>query len=128
MVMLLGALGYFGAVLTLPGIAGVILTIGVGVDSNVLIFERIKEELRNGKTVRTAIDLGFSRVFWTIFDTHLTALISSAFLFQFGTGPIRGFAITLAVGLIANMFTSIFVSRTVFEQIYSDRQGKEMSI
>ncbi len=128
LIMLLGALGYFGAVLTLPGIAGVILTIGVGVDSNVLIYERIKEELRNGKTVRTAIDLGFGRVFWTIFDTHLTALISSAFLFQFGTGPIRGFAVTLAVGLIANMFTSIFVSRTVFEFVFGNRQVEKISI
>lgn len=128
LLLLLGAMGYFGAVLTLPGIAGVILTVGMGVDSNVLIFERMKEELRAGKTVKTAIDQAFGRVFWTIFDTHLTTLISAAFLFQFGTGPIRGFAVTLAVGLIANMFTSIFISRTVFEMIYGNRQATKLSI
>lgn len=128
LLILLGALGYFEAVLTLPGIAGVILTIGMAVDSNILIYERIKEELRTGKTVRSAMEAGFGKVFWTIFDTHLTTLISAAFLFQFGTGPIRGFAVTLAVGLVANMFTAIYVSRTVFELILSRRQVQRLSI
>jgi preprotein translocase subunit SecD len=128
LIILLGAMGYFGAVLTLPGIAGVILSTGMAVDSNILIFERIKEELRAGKTIRSAVETGFGKVFWTIFDTHLTTLISSAFLFQFGTGPIRGFAVTLAVGLIANMFTAIYVSRTVFELILTKRQVQQLSI
>jgi preprotein translocase subunit SecD len=127
-IILLGALGYFGAVLTLPGIAGVILTIGMAVDSNILIFERIKEELRAGKTIRSSMETGFGKVFWTIFDTHVTALISSALLFQFGTGPIRGFAVTLAVGLIANMFTATYVSRTVYEIVLRRPQVQRLSI
>ena len=115
LVILIGAMAYFGAAMTLPGIAGFILTMGMGVDSNVLIFERIKEELAAGKGVRSAIDAGFSRVFLTLLDTHITALIAAAFLFQFGTGPIRGFATTLTIGLLTNLFTSIFVSKTLFE-------------
>ncbi len=113
--LLFSALAYFGAALTLPGIAGVILTIGVGIDSNILIFERIREELRAGKTPVAAVRTGFSRVFITIIDTHLAALISAMFLFMFGTGPVRGFAVTLVIGLVANVFTSVFVSRTLFE-------------
>src|SRR5207244_5284257 len=101
LLILLGAMAYSGATLTLPGIAGVILTIGVGVDTNVLVFERIREELRNGKGVRVAVNNGFERVWVTILDTHATALIAAAFLFQFGTGPIKGFAVTLVMGLIA---------------------------
>jgi preprotein translocase subunit SecD len=129
LLILLGALAYFDATLTLPGIAGVILTIGMGVDSNVLIFERIKEEVRAGKTVRTAISASFSKVFWTVFDSHLTSLIAAAILFQFGTGPVQGFAVTLSIGLIANMFTSIFVSRFLFDLIYgSRRQVESLSI
>jgi preprotein translocase subunit SecD len=129
LLILLGALAYFDATLTLPGIAGVILTIGMGVDSNVLIFERIKEEIRAGKTVRTAISASFSKVFWTVFDSHLTSLIAAAILFQFGTGPVQGFAVTLSIGLIANMFTSIFVSRFLFDLIYgSRRQVESLSI
>ena len=128
LIILLGAMGYFGAVMTLPGIAGVILSTGMAVDSNILIFERIKEEMRAGKTVRSSMETGFGKVFWTIFDTHLTTLISAAFLFQFGTGPIRGFAVTLAVGLIANMFTAIYVSRTLFELILSKKQTQQLSI
>jgi preprotein translocase subunit SecD len=125
LVILLGALAYFDATLTLPGIAGVILTIGMGVDSNVLIFERIKEEMRAGKTVRTAISASFSKVFWTIFDSHLTSLIAAAILFQFGTGPVQGFAVSLSIGLIANMFTSIFVSHFLFDLFYASRRQVE---
>jgi preprotein translocase subunit SecD len=115
LVILMAALAYFGAVLTLPGIAGVILTIGMGVDSNVLVFERIREELRAGKANASAVDLGFERAFLTIIDTHVTTLVSAMFLFMFGTGPVRGFAVTLVIGLIANIFTSIYVSRTIFD-------------
>lgn len=115
LVLLLAALAYFGAVLTLPGIAGVILTIGMGVDSNVLIFERIREELRASKAPVSAVDIGFKRAFLTIIDTHVTTIVSAAFLFLFGTGPIRGFAVSLAVGLIANLFTSVYVSRVIFD-------------
>ena len=115
LVILFGAMAYFGATLTLPGIAGVILTIGVGIDSNVLIFERIREELRAGKPLVTAVAISFKRVFVTLLDTHLAALISAAFLFLFGTGPVRGFAVTLVIGLISNLFTAVFVSRTLFE-------------
>ncbi|MQA30902.1 MAG: protein translocase subunit SecD [Luteitalea sp.] len=122
LVILLGLMAYFGAVMTLPGIAGFVLTMGIGVDSNVLIFERIKEELEAQRGVRAAINAGFSRVFWTIVDTHVAALISAAFLFQFGTGPIRGFAVTLFVGLLSNVFTSIFVSKTLFEMVLSRRR------
>jgi preprotein translocase subunit SecD len=122
LVILLGLMAYVGAVMTLPGIAGFVLTMGIGVDSNVLIFERIKEELEAQRGVRASINAGFSRVFWTLVDTHVAALISCAFLFQFGTGPIRGFAVTLFVGLISNLFTSIFVSKTLFEMALSNRQ------
>jgi len=115
LVILLGLMAYVGAVMTLPGIAGFVLTMGIGVDSNVLIFERIKEELEAQRGVRASINAGFARVFWTLFDTHIAALISVAFLFQFGTGPIRGFAVTLFFGLLSNLFTSIFVSKTLFE-------------
>jgi preprotein translocase subunit SecD len=115
LVLLLAALAYFGAVLTLPGIAGVILTIGMGVDSNVLIFERIREELRAAKAPASAVDIGFKRAFLTIIDTHVTTIVSAAFLFLFGTGPIRGFAVSLAVGLLANLFTSVYVSRVIFD-------------
>ena len=114
LVLLVAALVLFDATLTLPGIAGVILTIGMAVDSNVLIFERIREELRNGKVVASAVDVGFAKAFRTIIDTHVTTIVSAIFLFVFGTGPIRGFAVTLVVGLLANLFTAIFVSRTIF--------------
>jgi preprotein translocase SecF subunit len=113
--MLLGLMASLGAALTLPGIAGLILTIGMGVDSNVLIFERIKEELRAGQPVRRAVNAGFDRVFLTIVDTHVTSLIAAAFLFQFGTGAIRGFATMLSLGLLTNVFTAVFVSRAMFE-------------
>ncbi|HWF36958.1 MAG TPA: protein translocase subunit SecD [Candidatus Acidoferrales bacterium] len=115
LIILVAFMAYAGAVLTLPGIAGVILTIGMGVDSNVLVFERIREELRNGKAPATAVDLGFDRAFLTIIDTHVTTVVSAIFLFLFGTGPVRGFAVTLVIGLIANVFTSIYVSRAIFD-------------
>jgi preprotein translocase subunit SecD len=115
LVILLAALAYFGAVLTLPGIAGVILTIGMGVDSNVLVFERIREELRGGKANSVAVEQGFSRAFLTIIDTHVTTVVSAIFLFLFGTGPVQGFAVTLVIGLVANVFTSIYVSRAIFD-------------
>jgi preprotein translocase subunit SecD len=130
LVILLGFMAYAGAVMTLPGIAGFILTIGIGVDSNVLIFERIREELAAGKGARAAVAAGFDRVFLTILDTHIASLISAAFLFQFGTGPIRGFATTLFFGLVSNVFTAVFVSRTLFEIILSRKPAAstELSI
>jgi preprotein translocase subunit SecD len=131
LLILLGAMAYTGATLTLPGIAGVILTVGVGVDTNVLVFERIREELRAGKTVKAAVSNGFERVWITILDTHATALIAAAFLYQFGTGPIRGFAVTLVMGLIANVFASYFVSKFLFEWVLGSRgavQPAEFSI
>ncbi len=129
LIILLAVLALAGAVLTLPGIAGVILTIGMGVDSNVLVFERIREELRNGKSAASAVESGFAKAFLTIIDTHVTTVVSAFFLFLFGTGPIRGFAITLTIGLIANVFTAIYVSKTIFQYHLSkmDRQG-ELSI
>jgi len=129
LIILVAALGYFGAVLTLPGIAGVILTVGMGVDSNVLIFERIREELRLGKAVGAAVAGGFEHAFVTIIDTHVTTVVSAAILFTFGTGPIRGFAVTLTIGLLANLFTSVFVSRVIFDYVLTRRQkGAELSI
>ena len=129
LLLLLAALSLAGAVLTLPGIAGVILTIGMGVDSNVLVFERIREEIRNGKSAAAAVDAGFDKAFLTIIDTHVTTVVSAFFLFWFGTGPIKGFAITLTIGLIANIFTAIFVSKTIFQYHLSkmERQA-ELSI
>jgi SecD/SecF fusion protein len=126
LLLLLGLMAYSGAVLTLPGIAGLILTIGMGVDSNVLIFERIKEELATGRGVRAAVAAGFDRVFLTILDTHIASLIAAAFLFQFGTGPIRGFATTLTFGLLSNVFTAVFVSRTIFEAVLSHGRGARL--
>jgi preprotein translocase subunit SecD len=128
LIVLLGLMSYLGATMTLPGIAGFILTIGMGVDSNVLIFERIKEELQTAKGVKQAVAAGFDRVFLTILDTHVASLIAAAFLFQFGTGPIRGFATTLTIGLLSNVFTAVFVSRTMFEMVLSRRQVTKLSI
>ena len=128
-VILMAALSYFKAVLTLPGIAGVILTIGMAVDSNVLIFERIREELRAGKAIVSAVDAGFSKAWWTIVDTHVTTVVSCAFLFIFGEGPVRGFAVTLVIGLIANVFTAVFVSKVIFDyELSGRRQLQELSI
>ena len=114
MILMLAGLIVFQATLTLPGIAGIILTIGMAVDSNVLIFERIREELRSGKTIPSAVEQGFARAFVTIIDTHVTTIISSLFLFVFGTGPLRGFAVTLVMGLLINLFSAVYVSRTIF--------------
>ncbi len=129
LIILLGFLGFSGATLTLPGIAGVILTIGMGVDSNVLIFERIREELRHGKTSAQAVDQGFGRAWLTILDTHVTTIVSALILFVFGSGPVRGFAVTLAFGLFANLFTAVFVSRVIFDSILARKQrGEAISI
>ncbi len=124
LVLVMAALAYFEAVLTLPGIAGLILLIGMAVDSNVLIFERIREELRGGKSVPASVKAGFEKAFLTIIDTHVTTVVACLFLFLFGTGPVRGFAVTLVVGLVANVFTAIFVSRTIFEWVLSRSQQR----
>jgi preprotein translocase subunit SecD len=129
LVILLGFMGYFKATLTLPGIAGVILTIGMGVDSNVLIFERIREELRAGKSPAAAVDQGFAHAWVTIVDTHVTTIVSALILFLFGTGPVKGFAVTLSFGLFANLFTAVFVSRHIFDSILRRKQrGEALSI
>jgi preprotein translocase subunit SecD len=129
LVILLGFMGFSDARLTLPGIAGVILTIGMGVDSNVLIFERIREELRAGKSPAAAVDQGFSHALTTIIDTHVTTIVSAAILFLFGTGPVQGFAVTLTFGLLANFFTSVFVSRVIFDASLSRKlHGEPISI
>lgn len=128
-VILIACLSYFGAVLTLPGIAGIILTIGMAVDSNVLIFERIREELRAGKGVIAAVDAGFSKAFLTIIDTHVTTVVSCAFLFVFGTTAVKGFAISLVIGLIANIFTAVFVSKVIFDyELGGKKQVESLSI
>ena len=129
LIILLGFMGFSGAVLTLPGIAGVILTIGMGVDSNVLIFERIREELRAGKVPSQAVDQGFGHAWLTIVDTHITTIVSAAILFLFGTGPVKGFAVTLVVGLLANLFTAVFVSRVIFDaHLMGKERGAPISI
>ena len=128
LLILLGVLASLHATLTLPGIAGVILTMGLAVDANILIFERIKEELGLGKTVRSAVVAGFDRVTRTILDTNVTTLIAAAILYQVGTGPVRGFAVTLGVGLMANIFTAIFVSRTLFRLVLEQREVERLSI
>ncbi len=122
LVILLGLMAFLSSVMTLPGIAGFILTIGMGVDSNVLIFERIKEELATARGARAAVNAGFDRVWWTIVDTHVSSLIAALLLLQFGTSTIRGFAVTLIIGLLSNVFTAVFVSRTAFELVLSRRQ------
>ncbi len=119
LLILLATMAGFHATLTLPGIAGIALTIGMAVDTNILIFERIREELKTGKTVRAAIDAGFARAFRTVIDTHVTVLVSAAILFQFGTGPVRGFAVSLAVGILASLFTAVFFTRLIFDLLYA---------
>ena len=125
--LLFGALAYFKATLTLPGIAGIILAIGMAVDANVLIFERIKEETALGKGILSSISQGFSRAFTAIFDSNLTTIISAIFLFQFGTGPIRGYAVTLTISLVANLFTAVFVSHLLFDLMVK-KTAKKLSI
>jgi preprotein translocase subunit SecD len=127
-IILFGGLGAFHSTLTLPGIAGIILTIGMAVDANVLVFERIREEMHAGRTVRAAIEQGFDRAFTSIIDTHATTLISALFLFQFGTGPIKGFAVTLVIGLLASIFTAVFVSHWLFDFVLSRRKVQKLSI
>jgi len=129
LVILLGFMGVSTATLTLPGIAGVILTIGMGVDSNVLIFERIREEVRAGKAAAAAVDQGFAHAWTAIFDTHVTTIVSAAILFMFGTGPVKGFATTLTIGLLANLFTAVFVSRVIFDwHLNKLKPGEAISI
>ena len=128
LIILMAALAYFGATLTLPGIAGVILTIGMAVDSNVLVFERIREELRGGKGVVPSMKAGFEKAFLTIVDTHVTTIVSCFFLFLFGTSSVRGFAVTLVIGLVANVFTAVFVSRAIFEYEFSRQKEVTISI
>ncbi len=129
LIILLGFMGFTGYTLTLPGIAGIILTIGMGVDSNVLIFERIREELHAGKSPAAAVDQGFGHAWWTIVDTHVTTIVSAAILFMFGSGPVRGFAVTLTFGLLANLFTSVYVSRGIFDAILNRKErGEAISI
>ena len=124
-ILLLGAMAWINATLTLPGIAGFILTIGMAVDSNVLVFERIREEMDGGKAAKSAIDLGFKRAFGTIIDTHVTTIAAAAFLFQFGTGPVKGFAVTLVLGLAASVFTAVFVSHLLFDLVYGSKEQVE---
>jgi preprotein translocase subunit SecD len=121
-VILMGVLAYFRATLTLPGIAGIILTIGMAVDANVLIFERIKEDIRAGKAPKSAIDSGFKKAFVTIIDANLTTVIAAIFLFQFGTSTIKGFSVTLMIGIVASMFTAVFVSRVIFDLVYANKK------
>jgi preprotein translocase subunit SecD len=124
-IILMGTLAYFKAVLTLPGIAGIILTIGMAVDANVLVFERIREELSSGKGISSSITSGFSRAFKTILDANITTIIAAIFLFQFGTGPIKGFAVTLIIGITASMFTAVFVSHLIFDLSHSKRKKRD---
>jgi preprotein translocase subunit SecD len=128
MLIILGVMALFNATFTLPGVAGIVLTIGMAVDANVLIFERIREELRAGRTVRSSIDLGYEKALSSIIDSNVTTLIAALFLFQFGTGPIRGFAVTLTIGLLASMFTAIFVSRWIFDLVLSRRRVQKLWI
>ena len=124
----LAVLAALGATLTLPGIAGVVLTVGMAVDANIIIYERIREELRAGKSARGAVEAGFGRAFWTVFDAHVTNLVAGIVLYSYGTGPIRGFAVTLMIGIVANLFTSVWLSRSMFDFIVNRRQGATLSI
>jgi preprotein translocase subunit SecD len=126
--LIMAGLAFFGATLTLPGIAGIALTIGMAVDGNVLIYERIREELRRGKTPMAAIEAGFSRATVTILDANITTLIVALVLFQFGSGPVRGFAVTLSLGIVASVFTAVFVSKVIFRSMYGTLKSKGISI
>jgi preprotein translocase subunit SecD len=125
LLLLMACMAAFGATLTLPGLAGIALTIGMAVDTNILIFERIREELRVGKTPRAAIEAGFSRAFRTIIDTHVTVLVTAAILYNFGTGAVKGFAVSLFVGLVGSLFTAVFFTRLLFDLIYGGRRRLE---
>jgi preprotein translocase subunit SecD len=126
--LIAAGLAVFQATLTLPGIAGIILTIGMAVDANVIVFERIREEVRLGKTPRAAVDAGYSRATMTILDANITTLIAALVLFQFGTGPIKGFAVTLSIGILASLFTAIIVSKLFFDYLVLQRRVKDLSI
>jgi preprotein translocase subunit SecD len=126
--LLFGAMASLNATLTLPGIAGIILAIGMAVDSNVLMFERMREEVRAGKTPRAAVEGGYKKAFWTIFDSHVTTLITAAVLFQFGTGPIKGFAVALSLGVSINLFTALIGTKTVYDIIQLKGEAKRLSI
>jgi preprotein translocase subunit SecD len=128
LLFIMAMLSLFGATLTLPGIAGIVLTVGMAVDANVLIFERIREEVRLGKTARAALDAGYAKALSTIVDANVTTLIAALVLFQFGTGPVRGFAVTLSIGIIASLFTAIFVTRTIFNYYLEKSQVSQLSI
>ncbi len=127
-IMLLGAMAWLNSTLTLPGIAGIVLTMGMGVDSNVLIFERIKEELKTGRTPRSAVNAGYDRAWWTIIDSHVTTLITAAVLFQFGSGPIKGFAVSLSLGILINLFTSLVGTKVIFDIQNERLRVKRLSI
>jgi preprotein translocase subunit SecD len=127
-ILIAAGLAFFQATLTLPGIAGIILTIGMAVDANVIIFERIREEARLGKTPRAAVDAGYARATMTILDANVTTLIAALVLFQFGTGPIKGFAVTLSIGILASLFTAIWVSRLIFDYLVFQRRIRHLSI
>ncbi|HEY5975839.1 MAG TPA: MMPL family transporter, partial [Geobacteraceae bacterium] len=127
-VYLMGALAALGATLTLPGIAAIVLLIGMSVDSNVLIFERIREEMRLGKTAKASLDAGYDKAFLTIMDSHVTTLITAAVLFQFGTGPVKGFAVSLSLGIIINLFTSLLATKVVFDSVLDRFRVKRLSI
>jgi len=118
----------FKATLTLPGIAGIVLTIGMAVDANVLINERIREEMRLGKTLRAAVEAGYAKAFLTILDSNITTLVAALFLFGFGTGPVKGFAVTLTIGIIVSMFTAVFVTRIIFDYFIWNRKVQKISI
>ena len=128
MIFMLAILSLLGFTLTLPGMAGFLLTMGMAVDANVIIYERIKEEIKKGKSVRMAVVAGFERAFWTIFDSNLTTLLAAFILFQFGTGPIKGFAVTLFIGILSSMFVALYVTRFVYEIISLNKKIKKLHI
>ena len=124
----IGAQGSTSLAVIGPGIAGVVLTVGMAVDANIIIYERIREELRAGKSARGAVEAGFGRAFWTVFDAHVTALVAGIVLYSYGTGPIRGFAVTLIIGVVANLFTSVWLSRAFFDYIVGRKHAARLSI
>ncbi len=128
MFFIMGFLSAFGVTLTLPGIAGLVLTLGMAVDGNILIFERIKEELRAGKSPIASIDAGYERSLWTVIDTHVTTLLTGVILFWFGTGPIKGFAVTLCIGIVSTLFSNVIVARVITDLIYGERKVEALSI
>jgi len=127
-IIILGAMGMFKATLTLPGIAGLILTMGMAIDANVLIFERVREELRIGRTPMNALEAGFEKAMTTIIDSNITTLIAGLVLFQFGTGPVKGFAVTLTIGILSSIFTAVTLSKTIFLTLYGNKEIKKLSI